>query len=236
MATLETWFEKKDYREGLLLLAKYCKNRALLRNLNKKKNAEKLFYELKKIAQNMRVVILKKPEAPKKVTEAKPVNENKLAQDPDMKTIIRNNKVVDIDQLPSDIKKLWEQNRSAYKEIRVLSEKLKLMEKASDEDRRPLTERMIELDDMVRDNWEVIDAWQPGQPEKNGQKNEIIDHKRINANRKYISTNLEKLQAGIDEKKAELIRENIRLRVKEIKEAGEEISQKTIDELAKVGV
>jgi hypothetical protein len=246
MATLIEWFAKKDYEEGLVLLAKHSKNRMLIQNLNKKKNPGKLLYELKKIA-TLQKLNLKKPAPVKQIKtvkkeevkvkaevnpgrgKKKSVVTNELRE----LKIVRGRKVIDPDQLPEEIKKLWEENRDMYKEVRALSEKCKLMEKASPEDRQPLTSRMLDLDDKIRVNWDVIDNWQPGKKE---EKHEKIDHKRINANRKYISTNLKKLQAGVDESKAEIIRGNLQIRYEELKAAGEEVNAETIAELKKAGV
>jgi hypothetical protein len=249
MVTLDLKEVDRHYEEGLLLLTKHSKNRVLLQNLSKKKNAAKLKYELEKVLK-----ALPKDEAPKapKESNSKPPKPPKAvkpkktvviknlpaAENLETKKIIRNGNVIDVDQLPGDIRKLWDQNRDAYKQMRALHEKSKLMDNSSVEDRGVLTSQLADLDDLVRDNWAVIDAWDPDENrnEKNGQKGEKIDHKRINANRKFISTNLKKLQAGITEKKAEIIIDNLKIRVSELKDAGEEMDQKTIDELSKFGI
>jgi hypothetical protein len=244
MATLNDWFNKKDYEEGLLLLARYSKNRMLIQNLGKRKNPGKLEYELKKFTDQLRIDI-KKPVV-KKATEAKKTSNKKVVvtEDPapegqrELK-IIRGKRTINPDDLPVDIKKLWEGIRDSYKEIRALSEKLKLMEESAPEEREPFTARMVELDDLIRSNWDVIDAWEPGKkPEKksNEDKIENIDHKRINANRKYISTNLKKLKDVVEKDKAEIIVENLQIRYDELKSAGEEIAPETLAELTKAGV
>lgn len=250
MATLKFKLQEKDYDEGLIILAKHSKNRMLIQNLTKKKNLGKLEYELNKIAERIKV----KPVAPAK-TEKAPVMPEKPKKETENKTInqqkdikiqkdnygfhqgIRNKyKEFDPDMVPADIKKLWLNNTDAYKEIRSLHEKLKLMEKATPEDRQPLTERITTLEDQIRANWKVIDDWKPGDTNDNGHNNEKIDHKRINANRKFISTNLKKLQEGVEESKAELIRDNLKIRLKELAEAGEKLDPKTIEELSKAGI
>ena len=149
-------------------------------------------------------------------------------------TIVRGEREVKFEDLPEEMQARWNQNRDASKEIRATHEKLKLMENASDEDRQPLTARIAELDDLIRANWEAIDAWKPV-PAKTKEDETGIDHKRINANRKYISTNLKKLAEDMDEVKAAKIRDQIKLRLKELKNAGESVSDATIEELKKQG-
>ena len=150
--------------------------------------------------------------------------------------IIRDGKEVKYEDLPEDIQKRWNENRDAYKEIRATHEKLKLMEKATPEDRQPLTARITELDELIRENWEVIDGWKPGDEHEPEQELAQIDHKRINANRKYISTNMKKLAEEKDEKKAVKLREKIQERVTELVTAGEEIKEKTVEELKELGI
>ena len=150
--------------------------------------------------------------------------------------IIKAGKTVNFEELPTNIQVLVKENYDSYKETRALHEKLKLMEKATPEDRQPLTERVASLDDKIRANWEVIDTWQPG-AEPASKAVEAIDHKRINANRKYISTNLKKLAEGnILEKKIAEVKSQLQLRYTELKSAGEEVAAETITELAKAGV
>lgn len=148
--------------------------------------------------------------------------------------IVRDGKEIDFNSLSPEMKARWDQNRDAYKEQRVLHEKLKLMANATPEDRQPLTERMCELDDQIRENWAEIDAFVPGA--NNNDPAAGIDYKRIQANRKYISTNLKKLPEQTDPvKKAQVVAE-LQKRFDEIKASGEAVSAETIDELTKAGV
>lgn len=149
--------------------------------------------------------------------------------------VIRNGRKVKFEDLSPEMQARWNQNANGYKEIRALHEKLKLMENATPEDRQPLTQRMCNLDDQIRDNWAEIDAYVPvptdlvpGAP--------VIDHKRIQSNRKYISTNLKKLPEQTDPVKAAKVVAELQKRFDELKAAGETVSLETIDELTKAGV
>lgn len=305
---LQDWFKDKDYGLGLAILGDNCKNRVLLQNLGRKKNPEKLEYELTKIAKEQGIVFGTEEEttggAPggplppveetggaeqtseshsdqvidqmnadkveelaaganqvveenlEKLNEeagdivnesintiedeaegivAQTKNELELMADQVITgklKIVREGKEVSFSDLSPEMKARWEQNRDAYKEIRVLHEKLKLMENATPEDRQPLTQRISELDDKIRENWKEIDAWVPAAE----NKVEAIDHKRMQANRKYISTNLKKLAEVTDPvKKAKVVAE-LQGRFNEVKASGETFAPETIDELAKAGV
>lgn len=306
MATLklQKWFDKKDYGHGLALLAQLSKNRILYQNLSRKKNPEKLEYELKKIAEREGIVFGKIeettggeqtepviPDTNPEILDNTPENSNDNSEKQDKikddaeevvkekledlqdaaedivsesidniqagadevvagtqnelelmadqvitgkLKIVREGKEISFNDLSPEMKARWEQNRDAYKEIRVLHEKLKLMENATPEDRQPLTQRICDLDDKIRENWKEIDAFVPGS--SNNEPTEAIDHKRIQANRKYISSNLKKLPEIEDSvKKAKIVTE-LQLRYHELKLAGETVAQETLDELKKVGV
>jgi len=245
--TLQEWFDSKerDYGLGVALLGKYSKNRMLLQNLARKQNPGKLAHELKKAldrlaaleAAEKAAVKNKKPE-PQKIEGTSRDIKN---ADMDKLIIVRENKEVKFEDLPKVLQEKWEANRDAYKEIRATHEKLKLMgEHAPATDRAPLIRRIAELDTLIRSNWDIIDAWKPGQKVEDPQKKDAvttgIDHKRIQANRKYISTNMKKLAAEADKKKADKLRAKIQERVTELKTANEEMKPETISELKKLGI
>ncbi len=256
MENLIEWFEEKDYAKGLILLAKYSKNRILLQNLSRKQNPKKLEYELKKITDLMPLKGKKLKEKELKIVGAsendgtqgkdpEPIpikgTSRMLGADSDKLIIVRNNLEVKLEDLPEKHQTLWKQNRDSYKQVRALHEKLKLMENASDEGRKPLIDRIRQLDESIRANWEIIDAWQPGSEDttENGIPDDdsaIIAHKRINANRKYISINMQKLAEEKNQQKAGKLKAKLQERVNELKAANEELKPKTIEELKSLGI
>lgn len=149
--------------------------------------------------------------------------------------VVRDGRKVKFEDLSPEMQARWTQNKDAYKEIRSLHEKLKLMEKATPEDRAPLTARICKLDDMIRDNWVEIDAYSPASKESAAAAL-VIDHKRIGANRKFISTNLKKLPEQQDPVKAAIVVAELQKRYNELKAAGETVAPETIEELTKAGV
>ena len=245
--TLQEWFDSKerDYGLGLALLGTHSKNRMLLQNLSRKQNPKKVEYELQKALdlENAKAgkkeshsdqIIDKMNGAPQKIEGTSRAH----GADMDKIKVVRENHEVKYDDLPEEIQKKWDENRNSYKEIRATHEKLKLMEKAPAEDRAPLIARIDELDVTIRKNWDLIDAWEPGTevPIKKEDDPATIAHKRINANRKYISTNTKKLAEETDSAKAEKLRVKIQERVTELKAAGEELKPTTVEELKKLGI
>lgn len=155
--------------------------------------------------------------------------------------VIRNLKDNEIKyaDLPVRLQKLWDANTDMYKKCRSIHEKLKLMDKANDDDRKPLITEMCGMDDQIRANWTVIDEWD-GKPEDLGTISKVdVDHKRINTNRKYISTNKEKLAELIkneDEQGAVKLREKIQTRVSELLQAKESFTDTYKAELQTLGI
>jgi hypothetical protein len=250
MATLKEWFETKDYETGLIILSRCSKNKILIVNLTKRNNPAKLEYELSKIARHRDIKL-----APVLTIDKGPLShsdqmidvvnkdrEKRIVESVGLK-VIRNKHEVNYEDLPEEFQMLWDVNRDAAKEIRALHEKLKLMEKASPEDREPLTMRITQLDEILHSNWEIINKWEPGKVSDNEPGTEPaapvktdIDHKRINANRKYISVGLKMLKSDLTQEKSEKIKAEILVRYNELISSGEDVTIDTIEQLKKEGI
>lgn len=243
------------YNEKLAALARVTKNRAMLAQLARKPRPEKLDYLLRKFRVKMEErktgdgrpkteVMDAPPPTPKQKAPTPPPAKDKKVikrfdlqeQHPERWKFVRDGVQINYNDLPPYIKKMFDENVALYKEVRSLHEKLKLMHKAEPEDRQPLVNEITRHDDRIRKNWAEIDAWQPGQePEPAPGKPQVkMDHKRISANRKYISKNLEKCDPK--NKKADYFRENIQQRYNEMKAAQVSMSEKTMAELKAAGI
>lgn len=237
-----------SYNEKLAALARATKNRAMLAQLARKPRPDKVDYLLRKFGVK---VESGKPETGSPKPEVKkappppppPAKEKKVIkrfdlqeQHPDRWRFVRDGVQINYNDLPPYIKKMFDENVALYKEVRILHEKLKLMHKAEPEDRQPLVNEITRHDERIRKNWTDIDAWQPGQePDPALEKLPVkMDHKRISANRKYISKNLEKCDPK--NKKADYFRENIQQRYNEMKAAQVSMSEKTMAELKAAGI
>lgn len=214
-----------EYYQRLGLLGQFCKNRAMLQNLQRKPNPEKVEYELSKYDKSNIV----------KTNIVKSQQPAASSQQPVTPPKVDHPQNGFIDQLPPDLLMKWQQNTDFYKEIRAIHERLKLMEKATDADRQPLTEKIARMDDIIRANWQLIDGYDPNAPKPEPEQVQIIDHKRINSNRKFLSVNLKKL-GELTGEPLEDLRSKITRRTAELLQAGEQIHSKTIEELTKYGI
>lgn len=231
-----------DYDAGLLLLSRLSKNRALVLSLSKKKNPEKLEYELRKIAGAKGIVVPALKTAIQKTNIPSAKGDTIPYPDPSRLKIIHKSKQIALEDLPKDMQGLWLVNRDSYKIIRSLHEKLKLMSSASDNDRHPLVSRIVELDALIRENWAVIDSWEPGTSNVSPVEEKlpippVMDFRRVNANRKYISTGIKKILDGrIKNDKLSALKQSVLARFSELRNAGIEMTQDSIDELKKAGI
>ena len=243
MVTVEQWFETKDYGIGLALLAKNSKNRYMLQQLSRRHNPVRLEYELKKIAHPQALNFdEKKSSAPVQRIKDQAIDLMNAEMDAQAESVatgklkvVRNNREINFEDLPKNLQEKWSANRDWYKQIRSYHEKLKLMENASADDRSVLTTEIVKLDEQIKANWEIIDTWDPDQVNEE-LPSKIIDHKRINSNRKFISTNLKALKDNPDDAKVLAIMEKIQERYSELKAAGEVVSQETIEEMKRIGI
>lgn len=190
----------------------------------------KLQYELEKLVPSEKKKSPQKPElktipvlppkvqAPDSIPQTQPVVRTK---------VVRNDREIRYDDLPKSLQILWDQNRDDYKMIRSYHEKLKLLEKASDDDRKVLVAEILKMEESIRERWEKIDQYHPS--EDAGK----LDYKRIQANRKYISKSLSELRNG---RSPETIISTLQQRVDELTGAQVNLTDKTIAELRKYGV
>jgi len=211
----------RDYEEGIAIFTKITKNRILLQRLSRKPWPEKLQYELEKwlTAQGEAIKpVVKKAAEPKKPVAKHadiPDTANLVITDPSKVKIIKNKREVLYKDLPKDLQKRWDENTMMYKESRSLHEKLKLLKEADSEILEPIVGRLVDLVSAVRENWNVIDAWDPEQKDIGKL---ILTGKRLNSNRKAISENLKKLEndpSNVD------VRRKLQERITEMKAAGE---------------
>ncbi len=239
--------KKRNYDKGLILLAKFSKNRMLLQNLARKPRPEKLQYELQKLVDRATPVVVEDNDdqdlddgvkdivvvktvditaAPSESEEVIPVIEK-----PNRLVVLRNKQEIDYKDLPKPLQILWDDNAELYKHSRSLHEKLKLMEKASPDERKPIIEKLVSMQASVRDNWNYIDAYDPAAVVKKAEP-KTIDAKRISANRKYISFNVKKLSPGDNDSKLFV---KIQERITELITANETFKQDQHDKLVKLG-
>jgi hypothetical protein len=186
-----------DIASAASVLLKVNRNRILFENIVKRKNVEKLRYELQKIYDfRIRDAAAKEAgelekQAVSIITKTLPVIEEKEAGE--LKGLRP-----DHDSLPDEIKARALENQNNYPRMRKLHEQLKLMVDAKACDRYPFLKELKELDETVRRNWNEYDTFTvpdpnaappaaPKNPDNTG------DSKQISAARKFLSLNKTKL-------------------------------------------
>lgn len=132
------WLEgPQDYARGRELFERHSKKQGLINLFRRKHKPEVLRYNLEKIAGT------------KAVNRAVPA-----IQPP--KLVILDGRIR-LEDLPGELKPLYQENRELYPRMRALHEKMKLPQE--EEQRAQLRRELARLDDRVSANWEKIDQW-----------------------------------------------------------------------------
>lgn len=185
--------ENKSFDDGLKLFSKYSRNVCLQRWLFRKGESKmsKLIYELEKLSgyENLKVNKAVHAEMPKNVKNSvsdKVLTDNKETQFRSVK----------FEDLPEELKPVYNNIRVAYKFRRSYHEKLKLsigdVEKA-----KKLAKNITTCDDVIKKGWKVIDNFKPGDTlDTNDSPKSDADHQTIQNNRIYVSRFLSDLEKG----------------------------------------
>lgn len=151
MDEIKQWLEGEgDYDAGVGLYAKYCRNRILLQYLMRKKDMQKLRYELEKLSG---IKIAVPPAIPADLTV--PVLDD-LQKPQDRLRIIRDGQI-NFKMLPEVLQRVYLDACDAYKLMRRFHEKMKLA--VTDADRSAARAELIVQDDRHKTCWSAIDRW-----------------------------------------------------------------------------
>lgn len=119
----------------------------------------------------------------------------------------------DHEELPAEIQELVTKNRDRFFRIKHIYNQLLTMEEACVSDRYELLQQLKELDTQYRADWQKYDSFVIGTPISEEQQ-AAVDANTISAARKYLSSNLPKLDALKDEpEKAEALLAKMQERV-----------------------
>lgn len=124
-------------------------------------------------------------------------------------------------ELPAEIQALYEENGDRYFRIKVLFNELLGMENACLSDRYERLQILKKLDEDYRAAWVTYDHFKIGDPVSTAEEPTATDANAVSAARKYLSTNLPKLEKLLhdDEAKAATLREKMQERVNMLIEA-----------------
>jgi len=243
---IQNWLaaENKDFEAGYVLFVRFSHNRALALYLARKHDLSKLTYELQKISD--RPTLKDAPVMPiGPVLKMVKSSEEKANGNTDASSVIDNaeQKVriikdgkVQYDDLPEELKKLYDENTASYKNMRTLHEQMKLA--STDEERAEKRKIIDTLDDGISGNWKLIDDWAAGKITADDlvtATGEQEEYKQINAARTYLSRNISKMEM-LKEEKREKMKLDLRERVAYLRSKKADISLETLVKLAKYGV
>lgn len=276
---IKQWFDSEhtdeNIREGAMLLLQINNNRHLYQQimLRPQRMLEHLKYELQK-HYDYRIKGLSLDEVRKFDGEVTPLlqkavdstaDADKLAADVaphlpfvdaentdsiDATAIIAKGKRADHDQLPDEIKKIWEANCQRWKRIKELFEACKAyqlscdrfegLNAANEEFQKMLLTLKTEYY-AYKQSMDQYDHAVPGQPEETAETKTdvVISANAIGNARSYITKNIDKLiQLKADGKteQAEKLQANIEQRVKTLLDAKAEIKPATLDKIKEAGI
>lgn len=257
---LQTEPAKRNVVEGATLLLSLNRNRILFQNVVKRpeKFADKVEYELKKHLQ-IRLDDKTMSEVAAMDATVVPFAENTLnkrlmlasdkADDIDvpeeLEVAIRHaGKRDDHDELPDEIKNIWEQSANLWFKIKETYETLKTMDNAPLCDRYEYLKILDEADKQYRKNMAWYDGYVLGSEipsEKEAELDPADIAKKIQAARKYISDNKKKL-AELRESgewpnaKYDELLEKVQERFNFLIEMGNSVSDEQVAELKELGV
>ena len=243
---IKSWLEAetKDFEAGYLLFVRFSHNRALALYLARKQDLNKLIYELEKI--HARPTLKDAPVMPigpvLKAIKSAGEKANGTSDAADVIDnaegkihIIKDGKV-QYDDLPEELKKLYDENTVSYKNMRAIHEQMKLAK--TDIERSEKRQTIDAIDDVISANWKIIDDWAAGKlsdDDLTAEKGAQEEYKLINAARTYLSRNILKMDSLKDEKR-EKMKLDLRERVSFLRSKKVEISRETLVKLAKYAV
>ena len=276
---IKQWFDSEhtdeNTRDGAMLLLQINNNRHLYQQimLRPQRMLEHLKYELQK-HYDYRIKGLSLDEVRKFDGEVTPLlqkavdstaDADKLAADVaphlpfvdaentdsiDATAIIAKGKRADHDQLPDDIKEIWDANIQRWKRIKELFEACKAyqlscdrfegLNAANEEFQKMLLTLKTEYY-AYKQSMDQYDHAVPGQKEENAETKTdvVISANAIGNARSYITKNIDKLiQLKADGKteQAEKLQANIEQRVKTLLDAKAEIKPATLDKIKEAGI
>lgn len=235
IAYLEQPREARSIEEGATLLLRMNGNRILHQNILRRKNWEKLEYELKKHLK-YRLDGLTLREVQHMNTTVVPQAAATIRRHEAPAAVAHQGKRADHDQLPADIQALYVRNGEVFQKIKATYNALLQMENTEPCDRYELLKVLAELDREYRENWNRYDSYVSGTLQPVGKDASAITAKEVSAARKYLSEGKKKLSALTDDGKRAALISKMQQRVSLILSAGEGFDAAYQSELESVGL
>lgn len=222
---IKKYLESADpsFAEGLALFCRYSRNEALMSWISRKRDVEKLRYELEKLSRMNPA--LNTMGSVMKAKYCHPGLDAGPEKEPETDIVF---KTVDERKtrradLPEELQTVYDTIAEDYKLRRALHEKMKMA--STDEDRASFRERIIEANDRIEAGWKEIDEYL-----LTVEKNKAASDFKESTARSYISKALKKKQlspANIN---------TIRARYQALLDHGCTVNENTVTELKKRGI
>lgn len=212
MDEIKNWLstENPDFDQGFQLLSMYSRNLSLINYIGRKRQMEMLVYELKKMTSTNAVLKPNPHALPKVNTSSAPVQP---------RVIVVDERKVNREDLPEEMKKVYDLIVDDYKELRILHEKMKMAN--SDAGRADFREKIIKREQKIKKRWEIIDTGKfPEEPTGSA---------KINSARAYISKMMKK--ESLTPEQRELVKEKYNI----ILTAGETFKPEILQKLKEKG-
>lgn len=242
--------KEENYDKACKTLLQLNSNRTLNQNLSRRKNIDKLVYELQKQVDFNQELIAKAQDA-EYVTMSETCEKTVIpfVEEIASKEVeeVEKGKRADHDTLPIEVQAIYESQRGLYMQLSNAHSRLKAMEDKAPCDRLPFIKILIDFKAKIDANWAEYDAFGKVAEIKEEQKlvsaapaqgNPIVlTAMRIGANRKYITDNKPKLVElkESNPKKYEELFDKVQARITEQVNGGVGIDPATIDELKAMG-
>lgn len=242
---IKAWLnsEDQDFDLGYDLFVRFAHNRALALFLARKRKLSKLVYELQKIVD--RDLIKEAPNMPIKPIKVvvKTAADKQSGVHEPGKRIEDNGRLkvafdskVNYEDLPEDMKKLYDATRDRYKRMRAVHEQMKLAK--TDDGREQARSSLVYLDDKIAEGWKILDEWAASKDKEQVQaeaKEAAEITKEINAARSYLSRNVKGVEKLKGVKRDQMI-DKLKMRLDLLQKHKAEIKEATRKELFKIGL
>ena len=221
--------ENRDYTTGYNLFCKYSKQFSVQNHLARKEDRSRLFYKLEQLleqndikeSKTFAIPIIQKAQNKTEVVEA------------EVRLGAASKGKINPDNLPAELKPLYDQVSEAYKKQRSFHEKMKIAK--SDKARAGFRKEIVKLDNIIRSGWQILDDYAlTGELPKAEEKSEI-SAKDVTAARTFLSRGLKTLETIAVDKKPDLV-EKLKLRYDILVAAKSEFEPNTIEILTKHGI
>lgn len=238
--------EQRSLEEGALLLLRINRNQRLYSNIIRKKDFQKLEYELNKHLKirlegltREQVAQMERTELPR-IKETLAKNAPVVSTDADFNKAESAGKRSDHDTLPEQVQRLYDRNGELYFKMKSLFETIKTMEDQQPCDRHELLVQLAEMDREYRENWNAYDTFDAATAAVQGVAAAMqgASPKEVSAARRFISGNKTKLSVLKETEPLlyEELRDKMQERVDLLIRSGLWFKQAFIEELTALGV